>query len=49
MTAPEQKKHSVRYNSTVNDAVIRSVYIMKTAFPKGVYPEQVTLKLEVPD
>jgi hypothetical protein len=41
------KKHSVRYDSIDKDDVVRSIYIMKTAFAVGEkFPDKIKITIE---
>lgn len=45
----EEKKHSVRYNCPVDDAIASSIYVSKVILGPKPYPQTLKLTLEVPN
>lgn len=49
MHVNSEKKHSIRYDSDEKDADILTVYVMKRAFPSGIYPKEIIVKVDMSD
>ncbi len=47
MKINSEKKHSVRYDATVENAPVTSIYIMKTGLPSvGGIPQNIVITIE---
>lgn len=45
MTINSEKKHSIRYDAADNNAIITSIYVMKSGLQMP-YPQKITVKVE---
>ena len=43
---PKAKKHSVRYDTTQSEAVIGSIYVLRTAFDGKEAPKKLKVTIE---
>ncbi len=46
MKLNSEKKHSVRYDATVADAGVTSVYVMRSSLPKDI-PQNLVVEVKV--